>query len=96
MTIESELLAVLRDVAWLIVVCYAGYKIARMWGRFRARARVVEAAIAGAGGAMIWWSRVLYGLDFSDGVTLSFLVIGLALIAFPKLLGIATNDLGHD
>lgn len=90
---NSELVSIfVLNVAWPVLMAYAGYRIVLAVGCARIRGRGVDVIIAGVGGVIAWWGRVLYSYDLPLDWPFALTVLGVALMVSPKLSGLARGQ----
>lgn len=78
------------NTAWPILMAYATYRVVLAVGHAPGRDR--DLLVAGIGGALAWWGRVLYSFDVPLDWPFALTVAGSALMFAPKLWGIFLHE----
>ena len=83
---------IVLKVTWTFVMAYAWYRIVlAVFGRYNTRRHLIDALVAGSGGAVAVWGRVLYETAEPSTWPFALTVFGVALMVGPKLVGIAEH-----
>lgn len=78
--------------AWPVVMAYAGYRIVLALYSRRAEGPESELLLAGLGGVIAWWGRVLYSYQVPLDWPFALTVLGVALMVAPKLNGLIARE----
>lgn len=80
------------NVGWPILMAYAVYRVVLAMHARRVPGHEIETLIAGVGGAIAWWGRVLYGYDLPLDWPFALTVLGVSLMLTPKIAGLARRE----
>jgi hypothetical protein len=86
--------ALLLNGAWPVLMAYAVYRVVLALGVRKAHRADLEILVAGVGGAIAWWGRVLYTYDLALEWPFALTVVGVALMLAPKFVGLAVGTWG--